>query len=392
VALGSGSDDERRRQIEAAAVGAEGWETGTAGAVLEPTPKPGAQAGRRLRCGDTWAKAGEDLQPARWAFQKILVGPEIPVGVHRRGHPEGRHGADIDAPEAGGCHADNGHRVIADQHLAADDIASAAELRLPEVIREHYDRTGAGRGIVLGLDDAAQCGADAEHGEVAAGHDLGGHRPGIAAGGEVDLDFGAAQGAVEKAGLLLELAADGVWHQIGGADAAGDQVVAVPVHEDEAAGLAHGERVEDHLVDQRVDRGRGADAEREGKQRRGGERRATKERTQREAEVVEEIAQPAGEPDIADFLAHLGQAADFEHGAAARFLFRDAGGDQIGDAAIDVVLELAVQAALERTSAEPVEERDHRPPSSKMRRTAPERRAQLSFSTASCLRPAAVRE
>jgi hypothetical protein len=88
--------------------------------------------------------------------------------------------------------------VIADQDLTADDIGSAAELRLPEVIREHHDRTGAGSGIVFGFDDTAERGADAEHREVTAGDDLGGYRPGIAAGCEVDLDLGAAAYALDR--------------------------------------------------------------------------------------------------------------------------------------------------------------------------------------------------
>ena len=62
------------------------------------------------------------------------------------------------------------------------------------------------------------------------------------------------------------------------------------------------------------------------------------------------------------------------------------------DAAIVVVLKLAVEAALQRSAAEPVQEPDHRLPSSKIRLTAPESRAQLSFSTASWRRPAGVRE
>ncbi|SPF37665.1 hypothetical protein SBA4_2040009 [Candidatus Sulfopaludibacter sp. SbA4] len=391
MALGSGSEDEARREIEAALLDGDDREPGAAGAVLEPGPEPGKEAGLRLRGGDTGAEAGEDLQPAGGVVEEILIGVEVRVRVHGRGNPEGRHGADVDAAEAGGGHADYGHGVIADQDLAAGDIGSAAELRLPEVIREHDDRTGAGRGIVFGFDDAAECGADAEHGEVAAGDDLSGDGPGVAAGCQVDLDFGAAEDALEEAGLLLEFAADGVRHQVKGADAAGDEVVAVPIDENQAPGLADGQRVKDHLIDKGIDRGDGADAERKREQRSGGEGRATEERAHGEAEVVEEIAEPAAEPDIADFLADLGEA-ELDGGAAAGLGLGDAGGGEVGDAAIEVILDLPVEAALQRAAAEPVEEPDHRLPSSKIRLTAPERRAQLSFSTASCLRPAGVRQ
>ena len=67
-------------------------------------------------------------------------------------------------------------------------------------------------------------------------------------------------------------------------------------------------------------------------------------------------------------------------------------GSEIRDTSIEVVLKLAIEAALQGIAAEPVEEPDHRLPSSKMRLTAPERRAQLSFSMASCRRPDCVWE
>ena len=85
-----------------------------------------------------------------------------------------------------------------------------------------------------------------------------------------------------------------------------------------------------------------------------------------EAEIVKEIAEPAGEPDIADFLADLGEA-EFDRDAAAGLGFGNAGGGEVGDATIEMILELAVEAALERPAAEPVEEPDHRLPSSKIR-------------------------
>src|SRR5215472_4018590 len=281
--------------------------------------------------------------------------------------------------------------MIANQDFAADYIGSAAELCLPEVIRKHYHRAGAGRGIVLGFDDAAERGADAEHGEIAAGDDLGGDGPGIAAGCEVDLDCGAAEDAVEKAGLLLEIVADGVRHQVKGAEGAGNEVVAVPIHENQAPGLTDGQRVKDHLLDQGIDRGGGADAEGKREQRSGGEGWATEERAHGEAEVVEEIAEPAGEPDVADLLARLGEA-ELDGGVAAGFGFGQAGGNAVGGAARQVVLKLAVEVALQGPAAEPVEELPHRLPSSKIRLTAPERRSQLSFSTASWRRPAGIRE
>ncbi len=106
-----------------------------------------------------------------------------------------------------------------------------------------------------------------------------------------------------------------------------------------------------HLIDQRVDRGRGADAEGEREQRGGGEAGAAEERADGEAEIVEEVAQPAGEPHVADFLAHLGEA-ELDGDEAAGLGLGNAGGGEVRDAAIDVVLELAVEAALEGSGGE----------------------------------------
>ena len=168
-------------------------------------------------------------------------------------------------------------------------------------------------------------------------------------------------------------------------------MVALPIDQNQALGLADGERVKDHLIDQRVDGGGGADAEGQREQRGGGEAGATGEGAHGEAEIVKEIAEPAGEPHVSDFLAHLGEA-ELDGDAAAGLRLGNAGGGEVSDAAIEVILELAVEAALQGPAAEPVEELDHLLPSSKIRLTAPERRAQLSFSTASWRRPAAVRE
>src|SRR5262249_50818009 len=139
-------------------------------------------------------------------------------------------------------------------------------------------------------------------------------------------------------------------------------------------------------------RGDRADAERQREQRRRGEGRGAEQRAHGEAQVVNKIANPAAQPDIADFLADLRRAAQFHGDAAPRLRLGYACRGEVRDAAIEVILQLAVEAAFQQPPAEPVEERDHRLPSSKIRLTAPESRSQLSFSTASWRRPAGVRE
>src|SRR5262249_5600232 len=115
------------------------------------------------------------------------------------------------------------------------------------------------------------------------------------------------------------------------------------------------------------------------------------ERSRGEAEIVEEIAEPSSEPDVSDFLAHPVET-EFDGDTAAGLAVGNAGGGEVRDPTIEVILELAVEAALQRVAPEPVEEPDHRLSCPKIRLTAPERRSQLSFSTASWRCPARVRE
>ena len=88
--------------------------------------------------------------------------------------------------------------------------------------------------------------------------------------------------------------------------------------------------MQDHLVDQGIDGGGGADAEGQREQRRGGEAGAAEERAGGETEIVKEIAEPAGEPHVSDFLAHLGEA-ELGGDAAARLGFGNAGGGEVSD-------------------------------------------------------------
>ena len=84
--------------------------------------------------------------------------------------------------EPGGGHPDHRHGVVVDEDLAADDIGAPPN----SACQKSYESTTTGpapeRSIVCGLDYAAERGADAQHREIAAGDDLGGNRPGIAAG------------------------------------------------------------------------------------------------------------------------------------------------------------------------------------------------------------------
>src|SRR6185503_15568369 len=132
---------------------------------------------------------------------------------------------------------------------------------------------------------------------------------------------------------------------------------------------------------------------REGKHCRCRKRRAPPKRSCGKAQVVHEISQPSGQPDIAHFLPDLCDTAQFQRGLPSGLLLLQTGEHQVIYAAIDVVLQFAIQAALQIAETDPVPKLFHHPfPLSKINWTAPVSRAQPSFSTASCFRPEEVKE
>ena len=96
---------------------------------------------------------------------------------------------------------------------------------------------------------------------------------------------GTAEYAFEKLLLLLKVAADRVRHQIPTAEPVGG-LISLPIDQDKAFGLVDRKRVQQHLIDQRVDGGGGSDAERERKHGRGGKRRTAEKRARGEAEII----------------------------------------------------------------------------------------------------------
>lgn len=71
-----------------------------------------------------------------------------------------------------------------------------------------------------------------------------------------------------------------------------------------------------------------------------------KERAEKRTSVYE-IAQPTGQPDISDFLLNLREAAELQHGCSASFAPWQAGTFQIGDSTVEMIAQLAIQAALQ---------------------------------------------
>src|SRR5438309_11657096 len=105
------------------------------------------------------------------------------------------------------------------QHLSANHVGSASELRVPEVVRKDSHRIRAWCTVIVVRQDTPQGRPDPEHREVVAGDNFRGRWAVSAAGREVDSGACAAEYAREKLRLLIEIAGDRVSDQIPAADA-----------------------------------------------------------------------------------------------------------------------------------------------------------------------------
>ena len=139
MALGRRSEFDARREKPLPALGGDVGEACAASVLVQHRFEPGLQARLSLRHRDAGAKPTQDLHPARPAVQETA---EAGDGLRRHGggNPERGNFADVDAPERRRGHADDGHRVPVDQHLAAHDIGA-----LPScVFQKSYESTTTG--------------------------------------------------------------------------------------------------------------------------------------------------------------------------------------------------------------------------------------------------------
>src|SRR5579859_655029 len=136
MALGCGCELEDGGEKVAAVRGGNGGEPGAVRVLFEHCFEPRLETGLRLRGREIRPKAAEDLHPAGAAVEELVETGKDLLG-HGGRDPERRDDADIDAAEAISGDADDGEGVLVEEHLAAEDIGIAAELRLPEIVGEN---------------------------------------------------------------------------------------------------------------------------------------------------------------------------------------------------------------------------------------------------------------
>ncbi len=171
------------------------------------------QAGLRFFDGDARLEAAEGLRPTEAA---VVEAAEPGVGarqivVHRNGDADLRGEPRLDAVKAGLADADDGQWLAVHDDLLAQYIAVAAEARFPIAVTENGQRVAALDQVVGGVEDAADRGADAEHGKEVSRDGLAADQLGAAR------ESGAHGFAVraEHAAEHLVLIADVLVHRVG---------------------------------------------------------------------------------------------------------------------------------------------------------------------------------
>src|SRR5260370_28367135 len=133
-----------------------------------------------LQC-HTLIQAAQHLHPACAAIKKIV---ETWDGLrrHRSRNPKCWNLANVDALERRGSYSDDRPPMTLNQHLSANHIGSASELRLPEVVRKDSHRIRAWRTIRVVRQHTPQRRPDAEYRKVVTGDNFRRRRAVIAPG------------------------------------------------------------------------------------------------------------------------------------------------------------------------------------------------------------------
>ena len=127
-----------------------------AGMTIGQHPCDRRQLAARIGDGDAGPQPGDGVQPpggARRLPRRAGANDERDPVIVRRGRIPRRQI---------GQHADDAPATIVEHQRLADDIGAAGELAPPERVREHH-RVWRGAGEVVGDEEPAELGANAEH-------------------------------------------------------------------------------------------------------------------------------------------------------------------------------------------------------------------------------------
>jgi hypothetical protein len=196
-------------------------------------------------------------------------------------------------------HADDRRRRAVEAHHPADDVARAAEVALPEAVRDDDDAIGAGA-VVRGAEVAAERRPDAQDAEEVRRRPGALVAPRLAVHGHVDR-LAAAIRRHHREGALRLGKLDEVHrrHPPVGVEAASGRRVD-EIHVNEPVRVRERESAEQHAVDDGELRGDAADAEGEHQDGQGAERAFLQEDAHADADVAENVLEHAQNPGDGD--------------------------------------------------------------------------------------------
>ena len=275
--------------------------------LLEQAMEERLQRGERLLERDAGFQAAEDVHPP--AAPVVHVVPvRRHLRLHHHRHADARHVADVDAVESGLRDADDRELRVVHRDRLADHVRIAAEAIAPVRVAEHRDRAVAALAIVVGADDAPDGRADAEHLEERARHELARHALGLALDADVHGEAPAGEEAGEDLrrrrrvrhrpararqprGRVDEAVPEVFVHRERQHVAAriAAVVVARAAEQHELLGLSHGDRAQQHFVDQREDGGVRADAQGDRQQRDRREKRGAAEAADGVSQIARKV-------------------------------------------------------------------------------------------------------
>ncbi len=212
--------------------------------------------------------------------------------------------ADLHAVEPTGGHAHDRHRLVVDAHGLAHRARVGPEAPCPEAVAEHDHGMAARGAVVLGREQAAHRGGEAQDLEEVPGHQVAGHVVGLLAHRQVHGGRVVAEHTLEDRVLVAQALVHGMGER--------DDRVAVVVRragegpraaqDHELAGVLYGQEPQQDLVHQAEYRGVGPDPEGQGQHYHEREAGVLGERPQRELQVLPEIfhftLRSRGVPDV----------------------------------------------------------------------------------------------
>ena len=261
--------------------------------------------------------------------------------LHRQRHRDVHRAARFEPEELARRDADHCERLPHQVERATDNPGVTAEVTLPEVVADHGDQRPARPAVVCGLQQPAKDRRQAKHIEAVARHELphrefrtGGRRQPEARPRPERTQPGKGVVVAKTPELLCrEREAVATAHALG--------------EQHELLWSANGQRLEEHRIDERVDRGDGADAKGQRQHGHARKHRALPQDSEAVAHVLQEFIDNAEMPHVAARLGRLVDAAKAGQRATSGLGFAQALAAVVRDLPLDVVAQFGVDLTIQ---------------------------------------------